>query len=134
VGARRLRGRRGLVNEDGAWCWNDLQTPDPAAAVPFYEQLFGWSVSEVPGTGGAYSSIAHEGRAIGGIMRATRGIAVSHWTVYFGAGDLDAALERTAAAGGRTLVEPTAVPAGRFAVATDPQGAVFCLVESDYDD
>src|SRR4051794_13417232 len=42
-----------VVNAVGAWAWDDLQTPDPAAAAPFYEALFGWTVSEIPGAGGA---------------------------------------------------------------------------------
>jgi predicted enzyme related to lactoylglutathione lyase len=48
--------------------------------------------------------------------------------------DVDAALERIVAEGGRMLVEPMAVPSGRFAVALDPQGAVFCLVDGEFDD
>jgi predicted enzyme related to lactoylglutathione lyase len=123
-----------LVNEVGAWAWNDLQTTDPEAAAPFYEALFGWTTAEVPGSGGIYRSIAHEGRMIGGIMRAQREIAQPYWTVYFGVDDVDAALERVAAAGGRMLVAPMAVPSGRFAVALDPQGAVFCFVDGEFDD
>lgn len=122
-----------VVNEDGAWAWNDLQTTDTEAAAPFYEALFGWTIAPIPGADGAYSSVAHEGRGIGGVMRATRGITVPYWTVYFGVANADTTLEQIAAAGGRVLVEPTAVPAGRFAVAMDPQNAVFCLVEGEYD-
>ena len=29
----------------GAFSWNELMTPDPAAAASFYGQLFGWQVS-----------------------------------------------------------------------------------------
>lgn len=123
-----------LVNAVGAWAWNDLQTTDPEGAAPFYESLFGWATAEVPGSGGIYRSIAHQGRTIGGIMRAQREIAQPYWTVYFGVADVDAALERVVAEGGRTLVEPMAVPSGRFAVALDPQGAVFCLVDGEFDD
>ena len=123
-----------VVNEVGAWCWDDLQTTTPETAAPFYEALFGWTVAPVPGADGAYFSIAHAGRPIGGIMRASRGITVLHWAVYFGTANLEASLQATATAGGRTLVEPVTVPSGRFAVATDPQGAAFCLVEGDYDD
>jgi predicted enzyme related to lactoylglutathione lyase len=124
-----------LVNEPGAWAWDDLQTGDPEAAAPFYEGLFGWSVSDVPGAGGVYRSVAHEGRAIAGIMRAPRPIQQPYWTVYIGVDDVDAALARSADAGGRTMVEPMAVPSGRFAVGIDPQGAVFCVLESNaYDD
>jgi predicted enzyme related to lactoylglutathione lyase len=123
-----------LVNEVGAWAWNDLQTTDPEGAAPFYEALFGWATAEVPGSDGVYRSIAHEGRNVGGIMRAQRAIAQPYWTVYFGVADADEALERVAAEGGRTLVEPMAVPSGRFAVAMDPQGAVFCIVDGEFDD
>lgn len=123
-----------VVNEVGAWAWDDLQTTDPEGAAPFYEALFGWTTAEVPGSDGIYRSIAHEGRNIGGIMRAQREIAQPYWTVYFGVADVDEALERSTAAGGRTLVEPMAVPSGRFAVALDPQGAVFCLVDGEFDD
>jgi predicted enzyme related to lactoylglutathione lyase len=124
-----------VVNEPGAWCWDDLQTGDPEAASPFYEGLFGWSIADIPGAGGAYRSISHEGRAIAGIMRATREIQQPYWTVYVGVEDVDAALQRSTDAGGRTIVEPMAVPSGRFAVGLDPQGAVFCVLEStQYDD
>jgi predicted enzyme related to lactoylglutathione lyase len=36
--------------------------------------------------------------------------------------------------GGRVLVEPMTVPAGRFAAIADPQGAVFAVAEGDFDD
>jgi len=124
-----------VVNAVGAWAWDDLQTTDPEGAAPFYEGLFGWTVSEIPGAGGAYMSIAHEGRGIAGIMRATREIKQPYWTVYIGVEDVDAALRRSADAGGRVIVEPMSVPTGRFAVGLDPQGAVFCVLESSaYDD
>jgi predicted enzyme related to lactoylglutathione lyase len=123
-----------LVNEVGAWAWNDLQTTDPEGVAPFYEALFGWATAEVPGSDGVYRSIAHEGRNIGGIMRAQRAITQPYWTVYFGVADADEALERVASAGGQTLVQPMAVPSGRFAVAMDPQGAVFCIVDGEFDD
>ncbi|HEY4096993.1 MAG TPA: VOC family protein [Baekduia sp.] len=123
----------GIVNEPGAWSWNDLQTPDPAAVAPFYEGLFGWTITEIPESDGVYSTITHEGRAIGGVMRAAPGM-VPAWAVYVGTDDLDAALERIATAGGRLLLGPVPVPVGRFAVTADDQGAVVCLVEGTFDD
>src|SRR5438874_10808958 len=32
-----------LVNEPGAFVWNELNTTDPEAAIPFYSGLFGWT-------------------------------------------------------------------------------------------
>ena len=107
-----------VVNGPGLWSWNDLQTPDTAAAAPFYEELFGWATTEIPGTDGLDRTIAHEGRGIGGIMRAPAGVEHPYWTVYIGVADLDATLERIGTAGGQTIVEPMSVPAGRFAVTT----------------
>jgi uncharacterized protein len=123
-----------LVNEPGAWVFDDLQTPDPAGAAPFYEALLDWQITAIPEAGGAYFSIAHEGRTIGGLMQAELPIAQPYWTVYLGAADLDATLERVAAAGGTVLVGATAVPAGRFGVALDDQGATLGLIEGAFDD
>jgi uncharacterized protein len=123
-----------LVNGVGAWCWNDLQTPDPEAASTFYESLFGWSTAEAPGSDGLYRSIAHQGRTIGGIMRAAGDIPRPYWTVYVGVASVTSTLTTTASLGGRTLMEPMEVPSGRFAVAMDPQGAVFCVLEGEYDE
>jgi hypothetical protein len=122
-----------LVNENGAWTWNDLQTPDPEATVPFYEALFGWAIAPVEESDGAYWTIAADGRTIGGVMRSAQAPR-PFWTVYFGVDDVDGALERVAAGGGTTLLEPITVPAGRFAMALDPQGAAVCLFEGDFDD
>jgi len=57
-----------------------------------------------------------------------------HWRAYFGVKDVDASLETVRAQGGHVLLDPMTVPAGRFAAATDPQGAVFGLVEGEFDD
>jgi len=118
-----------LVNDVGAWAWNDLQTSDPAAAGPFYGELFGWQITEIPGSNGAYRSIAHDGRAIGGILT-TPGARRSAWATYFGVASAADTLDAIEAAGGRRLTEPLDVPAGRFAGAADPAGAVFSIVEA----
>jgi uncharacterized protein len=123
-----------VVNEVGAWTWGDLQTPDPIAATPFYRELFGWTIAEVPGSDGAYFSIGLDGRRIGGVMPAPPGVERPFWAVYFGVDAVDAALEEVQAGGGTLVAGSIDVPAGRFAVATDPQGAVFCLVEGSFDD
>jgi predicted enzyme related to lactoylglutathione lyase len=122
-----------VVNTNGAWAWNDLQTPDPEPAMPFYRELFGWTITPIEASGGVYSSIEHDGRAIGGIMRSPQAPR-PFWTVYFGVDDVDEALAGVGAGGGTTLLEPISVPAGRFAMAVDPQGAALCFVEGEFDD
>jgi len=38
-----------VVNQDGAWTWNELTAPDLAAAVAFYRELLGWDAADIPG-------------------------------------------------------------------------------------
>jgi predicted enzyme related to lactoylglutathione lyase len=123
-----------VVNEVGAWSWSDLQTTDVAGATAFYGGLFGWEITEIPGSGGQYFGVAHEGRSIGGVMPAPPGVEHPYWATYIGVASVDLALEQVAAAGGRTLAGPIAVPAGRFAAVADPTGAVISLVDGEFDD
>ena len=123
-----------VVNEPGAWAWNDLQTTDPDAAAAFYRALFGWEIEEVPGSGGAYASIRNDGRPIGGVMAAPPGVEAPYWATYFGVDSVGAALEHADTADGERITGPQDVPAGRFAVAADPLGAPFSVVEGQFDD
>jgi uncharacterized protein len=47
--------------------------------------------------------------------------------VYFATDDLEAATRKVEELGGAIMLPPTPVPAGRIAVARDPQGAYFAL-------
>ncbi len=38
-----------LVNENGAWTWNELVSAELAAGGDFYGELLGWSRQDVPG-------------------------------------------------------------------------------------
>jgi predicted enzyme related to lactoylglutathione lyase len=115
-----------LVNGPGLLTWNDLITPDPDAAAEFYGGLFGWTFLEIPNSGG-YRVVQNDGRSNGGMM--SREGMPPAWLPYFGHADLEGLLVRAHA-----LSEPVAVPAGRFAVFADPQGAVFAALTGDYDD
>jgi uncharacterized protein len=120
-----------VVNAPGALAWNDLVTPDVPAAAQFYGDLFGWTTLEIPGAGG-YRVIQNGGRSNGGMT--SRPDMPPAWLPYFGHPDVDELHGRIAELGGRALGEPVAVPAGRFAVLADPQGAVFAVLTGDYDD
>jgi predicted enzyme related to lactoylglutathione lyase len=124
-----------VVNGDGALSLNQLNTTDPEAAQRFYSELFGWRFEEVQGGPGPYSAIYRGERANGGMMQIPPGQAApSHWLVYFGIDDIDAAAEQIGSSGGRLVVERMDVPGGRILVAQDPQGATFALVAGRFDD
>ncbi|MBS1889290.1 MAG: VOC family protein [Actinobacteria bacterium] len=135
------------VNEAGALCWNELATRDPDAAKAFYNAVFGWTTREFdlqradggPGPAKYVEFLrADDGHDIGGMMD-VRGVlpdeVPSHWLVYFGVEDADAAVEKVKAAGGDVRFGPVTIEAGRFAVVTEPSSpmtafAVIQLPES----
>jgi predicted enzyme related to lactoylglutathione lyase len=123
----------GLVNDVGSLTMNQLNTSDPGAAERFYTGLFGWSfemVSEEP----AYWGIQNDGVLNGGMMPIPDGSPASPgWLAYFTSGDLEESARRIAETGGRVIVPATSIPAGRFIVAADPQGAAFALFEGEVD-
>jgi predicted enzyme related to lactoylglutathione lyase len=54
----------------------------------------------------------------------------SHWLTYVGVEDVDASAKKATELGGKILMPPTTVPDMlRFAVATDPQGATFGMLQ-----
>ncbi|MBI1219208.1 MAG: VOC family protein [Rhodobacteraceae bacterium] len=110
--------------------WNELRTPDPAAALTFYGALFGWTESRRMDMGpmGNYHLIAHQGTEIGGTF-GPGGDVPPHWLPYFGTPSANAAIDALSAGGGKLVRGPDEVPGGAFTVqATDPQGAHFAVV------
>jgi predicted enzyme related to lactoylglutathione lyase len=111
--------------------WNELATPDPAAALAFYKARFGWEKGDAMPMGemGDYQFITHHGETIGAVMKRTEGGPPSAWTFYFGVEDIDVAAQVVSGNGGTIHYGPAEVPGGVFIiVAGDPQGAMFGLV------
>ena len=114
-----------LVNEVGAWGWNELVSADLEAAKGFYGGLFGWSAGDVPGPI-LRTSFTLGDLLIGGGHAPTPGEDPSpRWTVSFGVADTDQAAAEVQRLGGTTLLPPMDVPVGRFTIVADPQGAAF---------
>ena len=60
--------RSGRYNEPGALAWAELLTPEPQAAVAFFQQLFGHEVTEYPqDDGGTYTTLMVDGAEVAGI-------------------------------------------------------------------
>ena len=56
-----------------------------------------------------------------------------HWRPYFTVAATEAAAAHVQELGGRVVFGPFPIPAGSFAVALDPQGAVFALFAGEVD-
>lgn len=126
-----------LVNVPGALTWNELATKDVERAKEFYGALFGWGFEAIDGGGGMPYTVIHNGdRSNGGIREQSEmeaGIP-PNWVPYFAAETVDDTVAKAGELGGRVLVQPMTVPAGRFAAIADPQGAVFAVFEGEFDD
>jgi predicted enzyme related to lactoylglutathione lyase len=117
----------GLVNEPGAFCWNELNSPDPAAAIPFYSGLFGWTIEPFEGSPEPYFSIKNGDANNGGIRELGQPGVPPHWLVYFAVEDIDAAIAKVEELGGAKMVGPIDIQIAKIAVVHDPQGAFFAL-------
>jgi len=118
-----------LVNEPGALTWNELQTRDPDACTAFYGGLFGWAAADGPMPG--YTEWELDGADIAGMIVMSEMFPPdlpANWLTYFAVADTDATTAAIGEGGGSVIVPPTDLPVGRFAVAHDPQGAVFAVI------
>ncbi len=125
----------------GHCAWNELATSDPAAALHFYGQRFGWVKDGEMDMGplGMYHFLRHTGRApegspmgtgmIGAVYSKVAEDPLPHWLFYFRVPNIDAAVAHIEAHGGHIHQAPIEIPGGDFSLtAADPQGAYFGLV------
>jgi uncharacterized protein len=115
----------------GVPCWVDTSQPDPAAAVDFYGGLFGWEFEDVmpPGSTSAYSIARLGGRTVAAVgSNPASAPPRASWDTYVWVDSADEIAAKVRDAGGAVVREPFDVmDAGRTAVCTDTEGAVFCL-------
>lgn len=123
----------GLVNEPGAFTWNELNTRDPGAAKPFYAAVFGWDIEDHEMEGmGTYTEWKQGEDPMGGMMDMRGRVpdeVPPHWLTYFAVEDTDATVEKVKELGGGVAFGPIDIPAGRFAVVHDPHGAMFAVIK-----
>lgn len=110
--------------------WNELSTPDPAAARAFYGDLFGWSSDDFMDMGefGEYRFFDHGQTRIGALCGVMPG-GSSGWRYYVRVPSITASVEAVKAGGGTVTMGPHQVPTGdHIIIGNDPQGAEFALV------
>ncbi len=121
------------VNEPGCLTWNELHSPDPAAALEFLTALFGWESEEMPmGDDAAYTIVKVGERSNGGVMAAQQG-EPPHWIPYFAVESRDESADRAGELGGRSYVRME-MPQGKIAFLSDPQGSPLGIWEGQTDD
>jgi predicted enzyme related to lactoylglutathione lyase len=123
-----------ILNEPGALCWTELTTTDTKAAEAFYTNLLGWTPKHsAPGSPMEYTEFSVNGTPSIGMMPKPNEMPAhipSYWMPYFQVANLDASVAKAKELGGRVMVGPQDIPnTGRFAIASDPQGAMFAVFE-----
>ncbi|HVN45389.1 MAG TPA: VOC family protein [Steroidobacteraceae bacterium] len=118
----------------GKLIWAELFTPDLNAAEHFYGQLFGWSFRDIAIGQRAYAVASLDGAPIAGFVQigARRpGSPQPAWLTFLSVPNVQLAGEAILAHGGKELSAPHAYRLrGKQAVYTDPQGAVFAILNS----
>jgi predicted enzyme related to lactoylglutathione lyase len=122
------------VTKPGEFCWAELMTSDHEKAFAFYSTLFGWQkISDFEmGPMGTYRIYGLGGKQFGGMFTKSKEMASTPnaFLYYIQVANLDAAVDRAKAKGGKLLNGPMEVPGGaRIAQLMDPQGAAFALHE-----
>jgi len=114
----------------GRFVWYDLMTTNPARAEAFYTKVCGWNTEPWDGPT-PYSMWTANGTPLGGVMPVQNTGAPPHWLAYISCPDVDEAVKTSESLGGKTYVKSRDIPnVGRFAILSDPQGAVFSAFAS----
>jgi predicted enzyme related to lactoylglutathione lyase len=115
----------------GVPCWIDTSQPDPERAAAFYGGLFGWESEDAmpPDSPGNYFIARLRGGDVAAVgSQPEGGPPMAAWNTYIWVESADQTASKVQAAGGRVVMEPFDVMnAGRTAVVTDTEGAMFCL-------
>jgi predicted enzyme related to lactoylglutathione lyase len=109
--------------------WHALSAVNWEKAFAFYGELFGWQKVDADVVGiSTYQLFSAAGQTIGSMSTKPPAAPMPFWLYYFNVGDIDAAVERVKAGGGKILEGPVEAPGDkRIARCTDPQGAMFAL-------
>ena len=123
------------LDATGAFIWYELMTPDPEGSKAFYDAVVGWDIGEGASEYSGYRMINRkDGGFAGGVLPLTAEMqqhgARPTWLGYIYVLDVDQAVGKIEAAGGKALMPATDIPnVGRIAMVTDPQGAPFYVMK-----
>lgn len=118
--------------------WFELVSKNSQKSRDFYTSLFDWQVETKDMGEMEYTLFKVDDHPVAGMIEMTAEWGEDippHWMVYLAVLDCDSKAAHAQKLGGEICVPPTDVPeVGRFCVITDPQGAVFSMLESATDD
>lgn len=123
-----------VMHEANTLDWAESGNTDPAAARDFYTRVLGWTVQEMDmGEGKKYTLFNVGDEAAAGLMETDA--PMSYWSMYFHVDDCVGMTNKARSLGAQMILEPTSAPGvGTFSIATDPQGAMFGMIQPEETD
>jgi len=122
----------GYVDRAGSMSWHELYTREPGTAMTFYGLVFGWEAAAEDMGDFTYTLWKLGTTTIGGMMVMDENFPAEvppHWLVYFAVDDCDASVAQIQELGGSVIMPAMNVPPGRFAIVSDPDGAMFAVIQ-----
>ncbi len=122
-----------VFNVPGSLTWNELQTRDIDAALPFYSAVFGWEWVQGPDSGYYMANLPNkpgDDKTNAGAMSTPPGVppeAPNTWLVYFAVQDCDVSMAAAQELGGGVFLPAMQMGPGRFGGLIDPTGGMFLL-------
>jgi predicted enzyme related to lactoylglutathione lyase len=105
---------------------HDLMCTDVPAGVRFYQALFGWQTTELKVMGSTVVRLSAGEQVLGAVIPFDKNIGYpSHWVPYVYVESVGDCCKRISELGGRVCFGATEIPPGTFALANDPQQALF---------
>lgn len=127
------------MSKTGRFVWFDLMTSDRNGAVSFYSTVLGLQAEVWSGDDG-YSMFKASDDLVGGVAElpeaAREAGTPCHWLGYIQVEDAAAVVDAIGAEGGKVIKDTETIEevGGRFAVLSDPTGAVFAVYQSKNED
>ena len=122
-----------VFNVPGSMTWNELQTRDIDAALPFYEKVFGWEWVDGPDSGYYVANIPakqSEDKSNAGAMTTPPGVpdeAPNLWMVYFAGEDCDTSMAAAHGLVGELFLPAMQMVTGPLGGLIDPAGVSLLL-------
>lgn len=130
--AGERKGRPDMGSAHGAFCWAELSTHDPEAAIAFYTAVLPWDGARQDEGPHPYTEWQAGGCSMGGMIKIDPewGPMPAYWTTYFAVDDCDAAVARAVELGAKAVMPGMTIEGvGRFAMLSDPTGAMFAVIK-----
>ncbi len=121
-----------IGNAPGQMCWVELMVEDTQAVIPFYREIFGWTIERAPMEQVEYHSVQVGEDKVAGIMKRPADVPAMPptWMPYIAVSNLKDANAKAQEHGAKLLMERMEIPqTGVFSLIQDPSGAHTYLFE-----